>query len=520
MLHARVIRPPAIGAKLESVDESSVKDLAGVKVVRIKDFLAVVANEEWTAVRAARALKAQWSAWEGLPAQDKIIESLRGDPSITDQVLVTKGAPVASQPQDAKTLKASFFWPMQSHASLGPSCAVAYVREDSAAIWTASQGTHGNQETFARFLGLPKERVRLIYFEGSGCYGMNGHEDAAADAAIISRAVKRPVRVQWSREDELGWDPKGPPQLIDIAGTVGADGSIVDWQTQMWIPQTTKGLPSIPLLGPNAAGLDNVVGLNTGLISQNGDPPYGAEHVQVVVHWLKDTPLRPAPLRSPGKPANCFAVESFFDEMAAAIGADPVEMRLRGLKDPRGVELIKRVAAMMKWQTRPSPGTNKTAAIARGRGISYVHYKHDETYVAMGMEVVMERSSGRLKVERVFCAHDCGQIINPDGVRAQVEGCILQTISRVLMEEVKFDRSRVSSVDWASYPILRFSDAPKIEIDLIDRPTMPPLGAGEAACAAVGAAIANAIYDASGARVRTIPFTSERVKAVLGGQSS
>jgi nicotinate dehydrogenase subunit B len=213
-------------------------------------------------------------------------------------------------------------------------------------------------------------------------------------------------------------------------------------------------------------------------------------------------------------------VESFFDEMAAAIGADPVEMRLRGLKDPRGVELIKRVAAMMKWQTRPSPGPNKTAAIARGRGISYVHYKHDETYVAMGMEVVMERSSGRLKVERVFCAHDCGQIINPDGVRAQVEGCILQTISRVLMEEVKFDRSRVSSVDWASYPILRFSDAPKIEIDLIDRPTMPPLGAGEAACAAVGAAIGNAIFDASGARVRSVPFTSERVKAVLSGQSS
>ncbi len=520
MLHARVIRPPAIGAKLEAVDESSVKDLAGVKVVRIKDFLAVVANEEWTAVRAARALKVQWSAWSGLPAQDKLIETLRGDPSITDQVLVTKGAPVASPPQDAKTLKASYFWPMQSHASIGPSCAVAYVREDSAAIWTASQGTHGNQETFARFLGLPKERVRLIYFEGSGCYGMNGHEDAAADAAIVSRAVKRPVRVQWSREDELGWDPKGPPQLIDIAGTVGTDGSIVDWQTQMWIPQTTKGLPNIPLLGPNAAGLDNVVGLNPGLISQNGDPPYGAEHVQVVVHWLKDAPLRPAPLRSPGKPANCFAVESFFDEMAAAIGADPVEMRLRGLKDPRGVELIKRVAAMMKWQTRPSPGPDKTAAIARGRGISYVHYKHNETYVAIGMEVVMERSSGRLKVERVFCAHDCGQIINPDGVRAQVEGSILQTISRVLMEEVKFDRSRVSSVDWASYPILRFSDAPKIEIDLVDRPTMPPLGAGEAACAAVGAAIANAIYDASGARVRTVPFTPERVKAALGGQSS
>jgi nicotinate dehydrogenase subunit B len=520
MLHARVIRSPAIGAQLESVDESSVKDFGGVKVVRIKDFLAVVANDEWTAVRAARALKAQWSAWSGLPEQDKLIETLRGDASITDQVLVTKGAPATALPQDAKALKASYFWPIQSHASLGPSCAVAFVREDSATIWTASQGTHGNQQTFARFLGLPKEKVRLIYLEGSGCYGMNGHEDAAADAAIISRAVKRPVRVQWSREDELGWDPKGPPQLIDITGTVGADGSIVDWQTQMWVPQSTKGLPNIPLLGPNAAGLDNVVGLNAGLITLNADPSYAADYVQVVAHWLKDTPLRPAPLRSPGKPANCFAVESFFDEMAAAIGADPLEMRLRGLKDPRGVEVLKRVAAMMKWQTRPSPGPDKNAAIARGRGISYVHYKHDEAHVAIGMDVVTERSTGRMKVEHVYCAHDCGQIINPDGVRAQVEGSILQTISRVLMEEVKFDRSHVSSVDWASYPILRFTDAPKIEIELIDRPTVPPVGAGEAACAPVAAAIANALYDASGARVRTVPFTPERVKAAFGGQSS
>jgi CO/xanthine dehydrogenase Mo-binding subunit len=520
MLHARVIRPPAIGAKLESVDESSIKHLAGVKVVRIKDFLAIVAEDEWTAVRAARDLKAQWSAWSGLPAQDKLIETLRNDPSISNQSLVEKGAAVSPRPQDAKTLNASYFWPMQSHASLGPSCAVADVGAEAATIWTASQGTHGNHATFSRFLGIPKEKLRLIYLEGSGCYGMNGHEDAAADAAIVSRAVGMPVRVQWSREDEHGWDPKGPPQLIDIAGTVGSDGRILDWRTEMWIPQTTKGMPNIPLLGPEAAGLDNIVGLNTGLISQNGDPPYAADHIQVIAHWLKTAPLRPAPLRSPGKPANCFAVESFTDELAAAAGIDPIEFRLRGLKNPRGIELVKRVAAMMKWQSRPSPGPDKSAAVGRGRGICYVHYKHDETYVAIGMEVAVERASGKIKVERVFCAHDCGQIINPDGVRAQVEGSILQTISRVLMEEVKFDHSRVSSVDWASYPILRFTDVPKINIDLVNRPTEPPLGAGEAACAAVGAALANAVYDASGARLRIVPFTPERVKAVLSGQSS
>ncbi|MEA2913676.1 MAG: nicotinate dehydrogenase subunit [Bradyrhizobium sp.] len=520
MQHARVIRPPAIGATLVSVDEDSVKSLAGVRVVRIENFLAVVADDEWTAVRAARALRAQWSEAAGLPAQDKLAETLRTTPGITDQALVTKGTAVSPLPPNARTLAASYFWPMQSHASLGPSCAVADVRADEARVWTASQGMHDNRVTFARFLGLPEDRVRLIYLEGSGCYGMNGHEDAAADAAIVSRAVGRPVRVQWSRADEHGWDPKGPPQLLDVTGAIDADGRILDWRTEMWIPQTTKGLPNIPLLGPQAAGLDHIVGLNTGLISQNGDPPYAADHIQVIVHWLKETPLRPAPLRSPGKPANLFAVECFIDELAAAAGIDPIAFRLRGLNNPRGNELIKRVASMMKWQTRASPAANTSAAVARGRGVSYVHYKHAETLVAMGIEVAVERASGAIKVERVFCAHDCGQIINPDGVHAQVEGAILQTISRVLMEEVKFDRSRVSSVDWASYPILRFSDLPKLEIDLVDRPNQPPLGAGEATCAVVGAALGNAVYDATGVRLRTVPFTPERVKAALNGKAS
>jgi CO/xanthine dehydrogenase Mo-binding subunit len=421
MQHARVIRPPAIGATLISVDEDSVKNLPDVKVVRIKNFLAVVAEDEWTTVRAARALRAQWSEWSGLPAQDKLVEALRADPGITDESLVTKGAPVTPQPQNAKTLAASYFWPMQSHASLGPSCAVADVRADAATVWTASQGAHDNQTTFARFLGLPKDKVRLIYLEGSGCYGMNGHEDAAADAAILSQAVGRPVRVQWSRADEHGWDPKGPPQLLDIAGVVGADGRILDWRTDMWIPQTTRGLLNIPLLGPQAAGLDNIVGLNTGLISQNGDPPYAADHIQVIVHWLKETPLRPAPLRSPGKPANCFAVESFTDELAAAAGIDPIEFRLRGLENPRGIELIKRVATMMKWQSRPSPGAAKDAAVVRGRGMSYVHYKHSETFVAMGMEVAVERASGKIKVERVVCAQSfCGAYVK----RLQARGSI------------------------------------------------------------------------------------------------
>ena len=517
MVHARVIRPPAIGAKLVSVDESSIKDFAGASVVRIKDFLAVVASDEWTAIRAARALRAQWSEWSGLPEQGKLIATLRADPGITDEMLVTRGQPEASGREGAKTLTASYFWPMQSHGSIGPSCAVADVNADAATVWTASQGTHGNRNTFARFLGLPRDKVRLIYLDGAGCYGMNGHEDAAADAAILSRAVGRPVRVQWSREDELGFDPKGPPQLLDISGTVGPDGRILAWRTEMWLPQTTKGLPDIPLLAPAAAGLDDVRGLQPGLISQNADPPYAADSLQVLVHWLKDTPLRPAPIRSPGKPANCFAVESFADELAAAAGLDPIEFRLRWLADGRGIEVIKRAAALMAWQSRPSPVRSKDAAVMRGRGFSYVHYKHSESYVAMGMEVAVERASGRIRVERVACAHDCGQIINPDGVRAQVEGSILQTLSRALMEEVQFDRSRVTSVDWGSYPIMRFSDVPKLDIELVDRPTQPPLGAGEAACAPVGAALANAVFDATGVRLRTVPFTPQRVKSALSG---
>jgi CO/xanthine dehydrogenase Mo-binding subunit len=519
MLHARVIRAAAVGAKLVSVDEGSIKDIPGAKVVRVKDLLAVVADDEWNAVRASRALRAQWSEGTGLPSQNGLVESLRNEPGIVDETLVNKGSPAAQRPDGAKALSATYFWPMQSHGSIGPSCAVADVSNESATVWTASQGTHGNQTTFAKFLGLPKEKVRMIYLEGSGCYGMNGHEDAAADAAILSRATGRPVRVQWSREDELGWDPKGPPQLLSISGAVSADGRILDWRTEMWIPKTTRGLPSIPLLAPEAAGLDHVPGLNTGLISQNGDPPYSAESIQVIAHWLKDAPLRPAPIRSPGKPANCFAVESFVDELAAAAGVDPVEFRLRGLKDPRAIEVIKRTAAMMKWQPQGYQLASTNDAIARGRGFAYIRYKHSESYVGMGMEVAVERASGRITVERVACAHDCGQIINPDGVRAQVEGSILQTISRVLMEEVMFDRSRVLSVDWASYPILRFSGVPKIDIDLIDRPTEKPVGAGEAACTTVGPALANAVYNATGARLRTVPFTPQRVKMALTGKA-
>ena len=518
MLHGRSIRPLAIGATLVSLDDSGLKDLKGVRVVRTRDFLGVVAEDEWTCIRAQRALKAQWSEWSGLPEQGHLADVVRGMEISHVEALPPKASTVAAA-AGAKSLKATYFWPMQSHASLGPSCAVDDVRDGEATVWTASQATHRFAEVFARMLGMPQGKVRMIYMDGAGCYGMNGHDDAAADAALLSRAVGKPVRVQWMREDEHGWDPKGPPQLLDLAGTVNPDGRIVEWRVDMWVPEATRGLPNVPLLAPVAAGIAQTPGLSTGLLTQNAETSYDAP-AAVTIHWLKDAPLRPSNIRAPGKVANSLAVEGFVDELAAAAGLDPLDIRLRSLSDPRGVEVLKRTAAMMNWQARPSPAPAAGGTVARGRGIAYVHYKQQENYVAMGMEVAVDRTTGKVTVDRVVCAHDCGQMINPDGVKAQVEGCIIQTLSRALYEEVKFDKSHVTSTDWLSYPIMRFKDVPKLEIALIDRPTEQPLGAGEAATAPVAAALANAIFDATGARLRTAPFTPERVKAALNGRQS
>jgi CO/xanthine dehydrogenase Mo-binding subunit len=363
---------------------------------------------------------------------------------------------------------------------------------------------------------LPPEKVRLVYLDGAGCYGMNGHEDAAADAAILSRAAGRPVRVQWMRQDEHGWDPKGPPQLLELSASLDDGGKIAAWTAEMWIPAATKGLPNIPLLSPTAAGLPQPQGIATGLITQNADPSYTVPNVRVVAHWLKDTPLRPSNLRAPGKIANTFAVESLVDELAVLAGADPLTFRLQGLDDPRGIEVLTRVGEMMRWQVRSGPsGGSGTETHARGRGIAYIHYKHAENYVAMGMEVTVDRASGAVTVTRVVCAHDCGLVINPDAVKNQVEGGILQTLSRALFEEAVFDSNRVTSVDWASYPILKFPDVPEVVVELINRPELPPVGAGEAATAPVAAALANAIFDATGVRLRQVPMTPDRVKQAL-----
>ncbi len=515
MMHARVVRPPAVAAQLLDYDAGSIAQIPGTQVVRIKDFLAIVSDDEWAAVRAARELKTRWSEAATLIGHTAVRAWARSGPFTNNEVLVNKGT-TAALAGSAHALRAAYYWPVQSHASIGPSCAVADVQADHATIWSASQGTHRYQSAYAQMLGLPREKVHLIYLDGAGCYGMNGHDDAAADAVLLSRALKRPVRVQWTREDELGWDPKGPPQLLEISATLDAAGHIDAWETEMWLPTATANLAHVPLLAPQAAGMPQPVGESTGLIAQNGDPPYRAPNVKVHVHWIAQAPLRPSNIRAPGKVANCFAVESFVDELAAHAGVDPLEFRLRDLADPRGVEVLKKAAALIGWQPRSASESRRaTQPVATGRGLAYVHYKNNENYVAIAMEVAVERSSGKISVKRVACAHDCGLMINPDNVRAQVEGCILQTISRTLYEETEFDRSRVTSVDWSSYRLLRFPDVPQLDIALIDRRHEPPLGAGEAATAPVAAALANAVFDATGARLREAPFTHERVRAAL-----
>ena len=431
-----------------------------------------------------------------------------------DEVLVNKGDAAAAFSTAAKQFSAMYSWPYQSHASLGPSCAVADVRDDGATIWTSSQGTYGLRNNLAKIFSMPAEKLRVVFLDGAGSYGGNGNDDAAADAFLLSRSVKRPVRVQWMRQDEHGWDPKGPPQYLTLHGGLDVQGRIVAWETQMWLPKNIPG--NRALIGVDASGISQEHGQGAGQMQMNGDPSYASPNTHVVVHYLADSALRISNLRAPGKIANVFAVESFTDEMAAAAGADAVEFRLRALTDSRAIEVLKRAADMIGWQTRPSP--NPQAAQGNmlvGRGVAYMRYKQQENYVAVAMEVAVDRSSGQVQVRRVTCAHDCGLIVNPDGLRNQVEGCVLHTLSRALHEEVKFDRSRVTSVDWASYPILRFPEAPPVEVALINHPEIPPVGAGEAATAPVAASLANAIFDATGVRLRTVPFTPARVESAL-----
>jgi CO/xanthine dehydrogenase Mo-binding subunit len=512
MLHARVVRPPAMEAALQSVDESSLKGIKGARVVRQGSFLAVVAESEWAAVKAAKQLKATWSRWEGLPEQSKLWEHVRATKVAKDDVAVDRGDPRKAIAGAAKTLKATYDFAIHTHGSMGPACAVADVKGGKAEIWSPSQATHWLRREVAATLQMDPKDIRLRYLDGAGCYGRNGHEDATCDAALISKLVGTPVRVQWMRQDEHGWDPKGPPTLVEITAGLDARGDIVGWDAELWVPKAD--ITEWPrTLAATHAGIPQKEAINPGNIHRNLDPSYPFAHQKAVAHRLDSTPFRPSWIRTPGRMQNTYANEVFMDECAAAAGADPVEYRLRYLTDPRGIAVLRAAASMAKWDGRPSPRKDQSGTIARGRGIAYVKYENARTYVAGVAEVEVNRQTGAVRCTRFYVAHDCGQIINPDGVRAQIEGQIIQTVSRTLKEELKWNRSRVTSVDWASYPILRFAEVPEVVMELINRPNDPPWGVGEPAACLPPPAISNAVFDAIGVRLRSVPYLPAKVVA-------
>ena len=514
MVHARVVRPPAIGATLQSVDEGSIKQIKGARVVRQGSFLAVIADSEWAAVKAAKALRATWSKWEGLPEPSKLWEHVRSTKVAKDDVAVDRGDPKAAIAGAARKLKATYDFAVHTHGSMGPSCAVADVKGGKAEIWSPSQASHWLRKEVAVALQMDPKDVHIQYLDGAGCYGRNGHEDATCDAALISKLIGKPVRVQWMREDEHGWDPKGPPTLVEITAGLDARGDIVGWDAELWVPKAdiTEWPRTIAV---TLAGIPQKDAINPGNIHRNLDPSYPFAHQKAVAHRLESTPFRPSWIRTPGRMQNTYANEIFIDECATAAGADPVEYRLRYLTDPRGIAVLRAAASMAKWDARPSPRREQSGPIARGRGIAYVKYENVRTYCAGVAEVEVNRQTGAIRCTRFHVAHDCGQIINPDGVRAQIEGQIIQTTSRTLKEELKWNRSRVTSVDWASYPILRFPDVPEVHMELINRPNDPPWGVGEPAACLPPPAISNAVFDAIGVRLRSVPFTGPKVMAAV-----
>jgi nicotinate dehydrogenase subunit B len=519
MLHGRVVRPPAIGAQLQSVDEKSIEGIPGnVRIVREGNFLAVVAENEWAAIKASQQIKATWSAWEGLPDEAKLFEVVRASKVAKDEVTADVGnAADAIGKEGLKKVGATYEFAIHTHGSIGPSCAVSEFKDGKLTSWSSSQATHNLRKQLAKMMALSLENVRCLYVEGSGCYGRNGHEDAAADAALLAKATGQPVRVQWSRADEHGWDPKGPPTLIDLRAAIDSSGTVTAWDSEFFIPQQTPNAFVVPLVAATLSGMPADDTIAPGNIFGNSNIPYKFANIKAVCHRLETTPLRPSWIRTPGRLQNTFANESFMDELAAAANADPIDFRLKYIDpaDFRGIAVINRAAAMAKWNKRPSPTKDQTGDLVIGRGVSYCKYELVRTYIAAIAEVEVKRSTGEIRATRFYVAHDCGQIINPNGVKNQIEGNVIHTVSRTLKEELKFSRSAVTSLDWVSYPILTFPEVPDIVIELIDHPTEKPWGAGEPSAAVVPSAISNAVFDATGVRLRSVPFTPEKVRDAL-----
>jgi nicotinate dehydrogenase subunit B len=539
MVHGRVVRPPEVGATVAAVDERSVSDLPGViKVVVRGNFVGVVAEKQWQAARAAETLAVEWTPGKGLPEQQAFYDYLRKQPS-SDAIVVDSGDVQSALAGAATVLKATYLHPYQMHGSQGTSCAVADVQRDQATIWSSTQSAYPLRDTAALLLGLRPEAVRVVFQRGSGCYGINGADTVSYDSAILSQAVGRPVRVQLSRRDEMAWENYGYAYVVDQQAALDAGGNIVAWAYEAWRP-SLGGRPGYGSPGNVVTG--SLVGFEPARINpgtagrparfnngSNAAPTYvrgcvggrcggtGTIAVERVLTHTIASPFFTGPLRSPSRLQNTFAHECFIDEIAAQVKADPVSYRLRHLADKRLIDVVTATAKAAKWDTRPSPRAGRSrSGVVSGRGFACVLYEGDNGYCAMVAEVDVDQDTGRVVTRRLVSAQDCGPITSPDGMRNQVEGGALQGLSRAFGEEVTWDATKVTSVDWRSYRSLALgSDVPAIESVLIDRPDQPAMGAGETTITLVAAAVGNAIFDATGVRIREVPFTPERIKAEL-----
>jgi nicotinate dehydrogenase subunit B len=524
MVHGRVLRPPGRGAQLLGIDTAAVERLPGVlKVVRDGRFIGVIAQREFQAVTALRALEAaaRWSEERPtLPPADQLHALLLAAPA-RDLVILDRGS---ARPDGAppRTVAATYTRPYQMHASIGPSCAIALCEGAAGAarytVWTHSQGVFPLRRALAGLLRVRPPQVRCIHAEGSGCYGHNGADDAAADAALLARALPgRPVRVQWMREDEHAWEPLGPPMVARAQATLDAAGTIVQWHYEVWSPthSTRPGgagdlLAATHLAQPFAPTPPRPLPQPEGGGDRNAIPLYRLPAARVVHHFLPEMPLRVSALRSLGAYHNVFAIESFMDELARAAGADPVAFRLRHLDDVRAQQVVGMAAQRFGWD-----GFRRRRGL--GRGFGFARYKNLAAYCAIACEVELLRDSGEVRLLRAVAAVDSGEVVNPDGLRNQIEGGMLQSASWTLLEEAGFDQVRITSRDWGGYPILRFTQVPaRVDVHLVDRPGQPFLGSGEAAQGPMAAAIANAVADAGGVRLRDLPLSRARVRAALG----
>ena len=529
MLHGRVVRPPYagvdagpfVGTSLVSVDEASVRDIPGlVAVVRIGDFVGVVADREENAIKAAARLKVEWKPTSTLPDLADIENALRANPS-TPRTLKNKGDVDAAISGAAKPMPRTYIWPYQMHASIGPSCAVADYQDGPIRVWSGTQNPHMLRADLALLCERPEAEIEVIRFEAAGCYGRNCADDVSADALLLSRAVGRPVRVQLSREQEHAWEPKGTAQLIDINGGLNEDGSVAAYDFATRYP--SNGAPTLALLlTGRVAPMPAVFEMG----DRTAIPPYDYENMRVVAHDMPPI-VRASWFRGVSALPNSFAHESWIDECADEAGVDPIEYRLRYLKDQRAVDLVHAVAERAGWQKRPVREEKVAEGdIVRGRGFAYALYVHSKfpgygaAWSAWIADVAVNKATGDVSVTRVVAGQDSGLMINPDGVRHQIQGNVVQATSRALMEEVSFDRTSVATREWGAYPIIKFPEVPKIDVLMVPRPDQPPLGVGESASVPSAAAIANAIYDATGVRFRELPFTPERIlKGLREGQS-